>query len=63
MRALTYHGAQDVKVDTVPDTVIEASDDIILRVTATVICGSDLKRGTEWIIGSGVQGSNAAPTE
>jgi len=42
MRALTYHGANDVKVDTVADPVIEAADDIILRVTATAICGSDL---------------------
>jgi threonine dehydrogenase-like Zn-dependent dehydrogenase len=42
MRALTYHGAHDVKVDTVPDPTIEAADDIILRVTATAICGSDL---------------------
>ena len=42
MRALTYHGAHDVKVDTVPDPVIEQPDDIILRVTATAICGSDL---------------------
>lgn len=42
MRALTYHGAGDVRVDTVPDPVIEQSDDIVLRVTATAICGSDL---------------------
>lgn len=42
MRALTYHGAHSVKVDTVPDPVLEDSDDIILRVTATAICGSDL---------------------
>lgn len=42
MRALTYHGAHDVKVDTVADPVLEAADDIILRVTATAICGSDL---------------------
>ena len=42
MRALTYHGANDVKVDTVAAPVIEAADDIILRVTATAICGSDL---------------------
>lgn len=42
MRALTYHGAHDVKVDTVPDPIIEAPDDIILKVTATAICGSDL---------------------
>lgn len=42
MRALTYHGAHSVKVDTVPDPVIEASDNIILHVTATATCGSDL---------------------
>ncbi|CAI3788819.1 putative zinc-binding alcohol dehydrogenase [Pseudomonas sp. MM227] len=42
MRALTYHGAHDVKVDTVPDPQLQDADDIILRVTATAICGSDL---------------------
>lgn len=42
MRALTYHGAQDVRVDNVPDPAIQDEDDIILRVTATAICGSDL---------------------
>lgn len=42
MRALTYHGAHDVRVDNVPDPIIEQEDDIILRVTATAICGSDL---------------------
>lgn len=42
MRALTYHGAHDVRVDTVADPVIEEVDDILLKVTATAICGSDL---------------------
>jgi len=42
MRALTYHGAHDVRVDNVPDPELVESDDIILRVTATAICGSDL---------------------
>jgi threonine dehydrogenase-like Zn-dependent dehydrogenase len=42
MRAMTYHGAHDVRVETVPDPQLEAADDIILRVTATAICGSDL---------------------
>lgn len=42
MRALTYHGANDVRVDNVPDPIIEREDDIILKVTATAICGSDL---------------------
>jgi len=42
MRALTYHGGLDVRVETVPDPVLKEPDDIILRVTATAICGSDL---------------------
>ncbi|RZI57001.1 MAG: glutathione-dependent formaldehyde dehydrogenase [Rubrivivax sp.] len=42
MLALTYHGARDVRVETVPDPVLAAPDDILLRVTATAICGSDL---------------------
>lgn len=42
MRALTYHGPHKVSVDNMPDPIIEAADDIILKVTATAICGSDL---------------------
>ena len=42
MRALVYHSAHDVKVDTVPDPVLQQPDDIILKITATAICGSDL---------------------
>jgi threonine dehydrogenase-like Zn-dependent dehydrogenase len=42
MRALVYHSAHDVKVDTVPDPIIQEPDDIIVKITATAICGSDL---------------------
>ena len=42
MQALTYHGSNDVRVETVADPVLINSDDLILRVTATAICGSDL---------------------
>ncbi|MBN8726680.1 MAG: glutathione-dependent formaldehyde dehydrogenase [Xanthomonadales bacterium] len=42
MKALTWHGAHDVRVETVPDPRLEADDDLLLRVTATAICGSDL---------------------
>jgi threonine dehydrogenase-like Zn-dependent dehydrogenase len=42
MKALTYHGAKDVRVDNVPDPTLVEPDDILLRVTATAICGSDL---------------------
>jgi len=42
MRALTYHGTHDVRVENVADPALQSPDDIILRVTATAICGSDL---------------------
>jgi threonine dehydrogenase-like Zn-dependent dehydrogenase len=42
MKALTWHGKRDVRVDTVPDPVIEDPTDVIVRVTSTGICGSDL---------------------
>jgi threonine dehydrogenase-like Zn-dependent dehydrogenase len=42
MRALVYHSSYDVKVDTVPDPILQEPDDIILKITATAICGSDL---------------------
>jgi len=42
MKALTYHGSKDVRVETMPDPTLLAPDDILLRVTATAICGSDL---------------------
>jgi hypothetical protein len=42
MRALTWHGKRDVRVDTVADPAIEEPTDAIVRVTTTAICGSDL---------------------
>lgn len=42
MRALTWHGTHDVRVDTVPDPQILNPRDAIIRVTSTAICGSDL---------------------
>ncbi|MGK7753094.1 MULTISPECIES: zinc-dependent alcohol dehydrogenase [unclassified Roseovarius] len=42
MRALTYHGTHDVRVDTVPDPQIVNPRDAVIEVTATAICGSDL---------------------
>ncbi|MCL4183242.1 MAG: glutathione-dependent formaldehyde dehydrogenase [Burkholderiaceae bacterium] len=42
MRALTYQGTRDVRVETVPDPALQDAQDILLRVTATAICGSDL---------------------
>ena len=42
MHALTYHGSYDVRVDTVPDPILQEPDDVVLKITATAICGSDL---------------------
>ncbi|MEU3504577.1 zinc-dependent alcohol dehydrogenase [Streptomyces hundungensis] len=42
MRALTWHGKRDVRVDTVPDPAIQDADDVIVQVTTTGLCGSDL---------------------
>jgi threonine dehydrogenase-like Zn-dependent dehydrogenase len=42
MRAVTWHGKRDVRVDTVPDPGIEHPTDAVIRVTSSGICGSDL---------------------
>ncbi len=42
MKALVWHGTQDIRCDTVPDPKIEDDRDAIIRVTACAICGSDL---------------------
>lgn len=42
MKAVTWHGKRDVRVEQVPDPKIEESTDAIIEVTSTNICGSDL---------------------
>ena len=42
MRALTWHGKGDVRVDNVPDPKLVNPRDAIIRITKTAICGSDL---------------------
>ena len=42
MRALCWHGKQDIRCDTVPDPKIEHPRDAIIKVTSCAICGSDL---------------------
>ena len=42
MKAAVFHKIGDISVDNVPDPVIEQKDDIILKITSTAICGSDL---------------------
>jgi threonine dehydrogenase-like Zn-dependent dehydrogenase len=42
MRALCWHGTEDIRVDTVPDPRIQDPRDIIVKISSTAICGSDL---------------------
>jgi threonine dehydrogenase-like Zn-dependent dehydrogenase len=42
MRALCWHGKEDIRCDTVPDPKIEDPRDAIIKVTTCAICGSDL---------------------
>ncbi len=42
MKAVCWHGKNDVRVDNVPDPAILNPRDAIIRITSTAICGSDL---------------------
>jgi S-(hydroxymethyl)glutathione dehydrogenase / alcohol dehydrogenase len=42
MKAVTYQGIKNVEVKEVPDPKIEKPDDMIVKITSTAICGSDL---------------------
>jgi len=42
MKAVVWHGTEDVRVDEVPDPTIREPTDAIVRITSTAICGSDL---------------------
>ena len=42
MHALTWHGKRDVRIDSVPDPVIKDPTDVVVEVTSTGLCGSDL---------------------
>ena len=42
MKAVCWHGSQDVRVETVPDPKILNPRDAIIKITSTAICGSDL---------------------
>ncbi|RAS66128.1 threonine dehydrogenase-like Zn-dependent dehydrogenase [Lentzea atacamensis] len=42
MKAVTWHGKRDVRVDSVPDPALKEPEDVIVKVTSSGICGSDL---------------------
>lgn len=46
MKALVWHGKEDVRCDTVSDPAIEEPRDAIIKVTSCAICGSDLHLST-----------------
>lgn len=58
MKAAVFHKPGDISYDTVPDPRIEDGGDVILKVTSTAICGSDLHilsgavpQGSDMIVG------------
>jgi glutathione-independent formaldehyde dehydrogenase len=42
MKALVYYGPRDVRVSEMPDAKIEHPADVLVKITITNICGSDL---------------------
>jgi threonine dehydrogenase-like Zn-dependent dehydrogenase len=42
MKAVTWHGKRDVRVEEVPDPTIQEPTDAVIRITSTGLCGSDL---------------------
>lgn len=42
MKAVTWHGRRDVRVERVPDPRLQRPDDAVIRVTSSGLCGSDL---------------------
>ena len=42
MKAVVWHGKEDVRVDNVPDPIVREPTDAVVRITSTAICGSDL---------------------
>ncbi len=42
MKAITLHGTEDVRVESVPDPRIVDPGDAVVRITTSAVCGSDL---------------------
>jgi threonine dehydrogenase-like Zn-dependent dehydrogenase len=42
MKALCWHGKNDIRVDVVPDPKVLEPTDVVVQITSTAICGSDL---------------------
>ncbi|HYE23437.1 MAG TPA: zinc-dependent alcohol dehydrogenase [Candidatus Paceibacterota bacterium] len=42
MKAVVFHGRNSIRIDTVPDPIIKDPKDVIIKISSTAICGSDL---------------------
>jgi glutathione-independent formaldehyde dehydrogenase len=42
MKAVVWRGERNVTIETVEDARIESPTDILMRITSTAICGTDL---------------------
>ena len=42
MKAVTWHGKRDMRVEDVPDPIMKEPTDAIIKITSTALCGSDL---------------------
>jgi S-(hydroxymethyl)glutathione dehydrogenase/alcohol dehydrogenase len=42
MKAVTWHGRRDVRVEEVPDPILKEPNDAIIKITSSGLCGSDL---------------------
>jgi len=51
MKALVWHGKEDIRCETVPDPEIEEPRDAIVKVTSCAICGSDLHLYDHFMLG------------
>jgi threonine dehydrogenase-like Zn-dependent dehydrogenase len=57
MRAVVWHGREDVRVDRVADPTLEEPTDAIVRLTSTAICGSDASDAVLGLTGGGEDGA------
>lgn len=42
MKAVVFHGVGDIRLEDVPDPIIQSPTDAIVRITTSAICGTDL---------------------
>src|SRR5260370_7046612 len=73
MRATVYHGPRDMRIDQVPDPIIQAPTDVVARITQAGFCGPGFgffrgswhpaaggSHGNAWVVGFGGVGAGGA---